>query len=58
MAIAMIDTMDNIVKDDLKDDWVNAKWTWFVKDASDPWQTRLPGLMKEEWSTSNGAMAA
>ena len=58
MAIAMTDKMDNIVKDNLKSEWLEAKYSWFVKDHSDPWQTRLPGLMKEEWSTSNGAIIA
>jgi hypothetical protein len=58
MAIAMTDEIDNIVKPELQDQWEEAKWSWFVRDHTDPYQTRLPGLMKEEWRTSNGAMIA
>ena len=58
MAIAMTGDMDDIVKPELRGQWAEEKWNWFVKDPTDPYLTRLPGLMKEEWSTTNGAMIA
>ena len=52
----MTDDMDGIVKDELRKEWQEAKWKWFVQDENDPWQTRLPGLMKSEWKTKNGGI--
>ena len=50
--------MDDVVKPELRGKWDDAKNSWFVQDENDPWQTRLPGLMKQEWATRNGAMVA
>ena len=50
--------MDELVKEHLKLEWEEAKWSWFVKDHTDAYQTRLPGLMKREWSTQRGAFIA
>ena len=58
VAIAMTDELDNIVKPSLKEEWLEKKWSWFVQDHSNAYQTRLPGLMKEEWSTNNGSFVA
>ena len=58
VAIAMTDELDDIVKPLMKEEWTKQKWTWFVQDHNDAYQTRLPGLMKEEWSTTNGAFVA
>ena len=54
----MIGEMDDIVKPHLKEKWKAKKWTWFVEDENDAYQTRKPGLMKSEWKTSNGGMVA
>ena len=58
LCIGLIDEMDKCVKPELVDDWSTAKWSWFVKDESDPRQTRFPGLMKSEWRTTNGSIIA
>ena len=54
----MTENMAECVKAEYKDKWDEAKKTWFVQDENDPWQTRLPGLMKTEWTTRNGSMVA
>ena len=54
----MTDDMDKIVKPCMLDRWLQVKSTWFVQNESDPYETRLPGLMKSEWLTKNGAMVA
>ena len=54
----MTGKMDECVKAEYKNEWEETKKTWFVQDENDPWQTRLPGLMKKEWSTTNGGMFA
>ena len=58
LCVGLIDEMDKCVKPELTDDWLTAKWSWFVKDESDPRQTRFPGLMKSEWRTTNGSFIA
>ena len=55
ICLCLTGDMDECVKVHLKSEWEDVKWTWFVQDNDDPYQTRLPGLMKEEWSTTNGA---
>ena len=56
MCIAMTGEMEEIVKPEYQHEWEEAKKIWFVQDENDPWQTRLPGLMKSEWNTSNGGI--
>ena len=56
MAVCFIDRIENIVKDDKKDTWPEAKTRWFVQDHTDARDLRRPGKMKEEWSTSNGSI--
>ena len=58
VAICMIGNMDECVKTEFKNEWAEAQKEWFVQDENDPWETRLPGLMKTEWTTRNGAMCA
>jgi hypothetical protein len=50
--------MDECVKAEYKDEWGETRKEWFVQDENDPWETRLPGLMKTEWITRNGAICA
>ena len=52
----MTNEMDELVKPELMHEWPEAKKKWFVLDERDPWQTRLPGLMKSEWKTTNGGI--
>jgi len=49
---------DDLVKEGLKDEWAVEKKKWFVEDPSDPYQSRQPGLLKEEWSTTRGGFVA
>ena len=56
MAICLIDDMENLVKDEKRASWPQAKERWFVQDHSDARDLRRPGKMKEEWSTKNGAL--
>ena len=55
MAVCFIDSLDNLVRIDKKDQWAAAKLRWFVQDHSDARDLRRPGKMKEEWSTRNGS---
>ena len=58
ICLSLTGEMDELVKEHLKLEWEEAKWSWFVKDHTDAYQTRLPGLMKREWSTQRGAFIA
>ena len=58
LAVCMTGEMDDIIKPELKTEWETAKKTWFVQDEQDAYETRLPGLMKSEWKTQNGALVA
>ena len=51
-------SLDLCVKKELMEEWKTAKWSWFVQNEDDPWELRLPGKMKCEWSTQNGALIA
>ena len=56
MCVCLIDTMENLVKADKKEEWPQARAKWFVEDENDARDLRFPGKMKEEWSTTNGAI--
>ena len=58
MALCLTDDMDALVKPEKKEQWINEKTKWFVVDPKDPYDIRLPGKMKLEWSTKRGAMVA
>ena len=58
LAICMTAEMDDIVKPELTKEWEVVKKTWFVQNEDDAYETRLPGLMKSEWKTKNGALIA
>ena len=57
VCLVMTDEMDQIVKPNLRKEWESAKKNWFVLDETDAFQTRLPGLLKSEWKTTNGGIA-
>ena len=50
--------MDDLVRPELYADWTVEKSKWFVSNPDDAWELRLPGKMKLEWSTTNGAICA
>ena len=58
MAICLTDEMDKLVQPEKQEDWEEKKREWFVSDPNDPYELRLPGKMKLEWSTTNGAIVA
>ena len=57
VCLVMTDVMDKIIKPNLRKEWESAKKNWFVLDETDAFQTRLPGLLKSEWKTTNGGIA-
>ena len=58
MAICLTDDMDKLVRPEKQSLWDAKKREWFVCDPSDPYELRLPGKMKLEWTTTNGAIVA
>ena len=58
MAISFTDKMENLVREDRKNDWEIQKKLWFVMDDNDAKDLRYPGKMKLEWSTNNGSIIA
>ena len=57
-CICTIGELDDIVKDSKKLQWKEAKKEWFVVNNNDPLDLRMPGKMKLEWRTTEGAMTA
>ena len=45
-----------LVRPEKQYEWPEAEARWFVMNPDDPWELRKPGKMKEEWSTTNGAI--
>ena len=56
MAIATTDEMDKCVKNKYMHRWQKKKAKIFVLDESDPYDLRMPGKWKKEFSTNNGAL--
>ena len=58
LAICMDGNMEDLIKENKKAEWPEAKKKWFVKDMNDAWDLRAPGKMKLEWESSTGAIVA
>ena len=56
MCVCLTDEMKNLVKPEKMAQWPAAYARWFVQDHNDARDLRYPGKMKEEWSSTNGAI--
>ena len=48
--------MTNLIRPEKREQWPEAQRKWFVQNPDDPRDLRFPGKMKEEWSSTNGAI--
>ena len=58
VALCLDGNLEDLIKEDKKAEWPEAKSKWFVKDMNDAWDLRAPGKMKLEWESSTGAIVA
>ena len=48
--------IESLVRPELQEQWKEEQKKWFVQNPEDPWELRRPGLLKEEWTCTNGAI--
>ena len=48
--------IDNLVREELREEWKIVKQQIFVVDENDAYDLRFPGKWKQEFSTTNGAI--
>lgn len=56
MVVGLTGEMHELIKPESKDDWEKIKGKYFVLDEKDPYDLRMPGKWKEEFSTNNGGI--
>ena len=50
--------MERLVKPEMRKKWPKASAKWFVRNHNDARDLRMPGKMKLEWSSTDGAIIA
>ena len=58
MCLVLKDEMERLVKPEMRQEWEAASAKWFVKNHNDARDLRMPGKMKLEWSSTDGAIIA